>query len=146
MPFCLVNPKKNDYTFSLTSMWPFHPAPVRKDSRRRLLSALFVIVFIAEFGSHAVICASHTDGDARSFSSSDGGHEDPCQTLVLCSSHRKGQKLPTLGHDASQHNALFDPIRNLEPLIDSLTDANLSRTNAHCLFRPPSPPFQPPKN
>ncbi len=146
MPYCLVNRNKNNYTFPLTSMWALHPALVRKDRRRRLLSALFVIVFVAEFGSHAIIYASHTGGDARSFSSSEGGHEDPCQTLVLCRSQRKDQQLPAFGHDSSQHNALFDPLRNLEPLIDSLKDAKISRTNAHCLFRPPNPPFQPPKN
>jgi hypothetical protein len=121
-------------------------ALVRKDSRRRLLAVVFLFVFLAEAGSHAVICASHSDGDAHSFSSSGGGHEDPCQTLVLCRSQRKDQKLPNLGHDASQHNALFDRIRDLTPLIEAREDANTSPSAAHCLFRPPNPPFQPPKN
>lgn len=121
-------------------------ALVRKDSRRRLLAALFLFVFLAEAGSHAVICASHPDGDARSFSSTEGGHEDPCQTLVLCSSQRKDQRLPNLGHDASQHNALFDRLRDLTQPTDAPQDGKISRTTANPLFRPPNPPFQPPKN
>ena len=119
----------------------------RTKTRRSLLAALFLIVFLAETGSHAVICADHSSGDEQNAASSrDAGHEDPCQTLILCSdSKQKDQQLPKFGHDASQHNALFDANRNIVPQVGFQREPKIAFGTAHCLFRPTSPPFQPPK-
>ena len=119
---------------------------VKKENKRRLLTAFFLFVFLAEFGSHAVICEDRSASDGQSITSRDGGHEDPCQTLVLCSDgKRKDQQAPNFGHDASQHNALFDGQSDVFPQTGSQKDAAIPFTTSHCLFRPPSPPFQPPR-
>ena len=105
-----------------------------------------MIVFLAELGSHVVICANHSSIDEQSISSNDGGHDDPCKTLVLCSdSNRKDKQMPNLGHDATQHNALFDGRSSLSPQIGVDKSPKIPFTTAHSLFRPPSPPFHPPE-
>lgn len=122
-------------------------ALIKKENKRRLLAALFLIVFLAETGSHAVICADHSSGGERSFSATENGHDDPCQTLILCSDGKqKDKRVPNLGHDASQHNALFDRRRDVSARPGIQEDPRIPFSVAHCLFRPPSPPFQPPKH
>ena len=120
-------------------------ASVHKETKRRLLAALFLICFFAEVGSHVVICAAHSPGVERSFSSSDRGHDDPCRSLVLCSDSRRGGKQgPTLGHDASQHNPLFDVRCSFLPPVEwrEKTTMNFS---ARFLRRARRPHFHPPQ-
>lgn len=123
-----------------------YQALIKKENKRRILAALFMFVFLAEAGSHAVICADHSSSDERSVSATEYGHEDPCKSLILCSDGKqKDQQLPKLGHDASQHNALFDAQRGIGAQVVSQKEPKIPFGTAHCLFRPKSPPFQPPK-
>lgn len=115
-------------------------------TKRRLLAAAFLIVFLAEFGSHAVICAGHSGFETASVSSSDRGHEDPCQTLVLCSDGRqKDRQSKASGHDPAQHNALFDSSRM--SVVTKFDDrrSSFDYSPAEAIFRPPDPPFHPPQ-
>ncbi len=119
---------------------------VKKETRRSLLAALFLVVFFAEIGSHGLICSSHTPADGASVSATDGGHDDLCKTLIVCSdSKRKDQQLPVFSHDSIQHNAMFDRGTDLDNQFDMRIEPRIPITAAHTLFRPPSPPFHPPK-
>ncbi len=118
----------------------------KKENKRRLLAALFLVFFLAEMGSHIVICAEHSSIDEQSVSLSESNHDDPCKTLVLCGeSSRRDKQVPKLGHDAAQHNALFDASSGLLPQIDIHKDPLIPSSTGHRLFRPPSPPFHPPQ-
>ena len=119
---------------------------VKKETRRSLLAALFLIVFLAEAGSHGLICSSQRSTNELSVSSTGGGHDDPCKTLIVCSdSKRKDQQLPTFSHDSMQHNAMFDRGSDLQNQFDMRSEARIPFGAAHTLFRPPSPPFHPPE-
>ncbi len=119
---------------------------VKKENKRRLLAALFLFFFLAEMGSHVVICANDPSMDEQSMSSYEGNHDDPCKSLVLCGdSGRRDKEVPKLGHDASQHNALFDASSRQLTQIDIHKDPQIPFTTGHRLFRPPSPPFHPPQ-
>ena len=116
------------------------------ETRRRLLAAFFLFVFFAEFGSHTLICSNQSSFEQRSVSVNERGHDDPCKTLVLCrDGQRKDRQLPGFGHDAAQHNALFD--RSAYLLADSiiLSDVIIPFSTEDGLFRPPDPPFHPPQ-
>ena len=122
------------------------PKLVKKVNKTRLLSAFFLIVFLAEFGSHAVICSDHSSSGEQAIYSHESGHDDPCKTLVLCSdSNRKDKQMPNLGHDATQHNALFDGRSSRFPQICFEKGPKIPFATAHSLFRPPSTPFHPPE-
>jgi len=120
---------------------------IKKDHLRAVLAALFLIFLMAEWGSHAVICSNNYESaDEQTVSATDYDHEDPCQTMVLCSDGKsRDQQTKTLGHDASQHNGLLDALRNLHPLVASFREPSMTFSWADRLFRPPSPPFHPPK-
>ncbi len=119
---------------------------VTKENRRRLLAALFLIVFVAELGSHAVIWANHSSISEQSISPGERGQDDPCKSLIICSdSKRKDQQVPNFGHDITHHNALLDARSGLFTQIGFDKDSRIPFTTAHCLFRPPSPPFHPPE-
>jgi hypothetical protein len=114
---------------------------------RRILAAAFLLLLVVEFGSHGVIFAhsgSSKNGDA--VQSSERGHEDPCGTLIMCSDSRKrDQQVPGVSHDASQHNALFDRLSGMRNLSGIERDQPITFEDANALFRPPLPPFHPPK-
>ncbi len=118
----------------------------KKENKRRLLAALFLVFFLAEIGSHIVICAEHSSIDKQSISFSESNHDDPCKTLVLCGeSSRRDKQVPKLGHDFSQHNALFDASSGMLSPTDIHKDPPIPFSTGHGLFRPPSPPFHPPQ-
>jgi hypothetical protein len=107
-----------------------------------------LFVLLAEWGSHSVICSGEAfhDADEQSIAATDAGHEDPCQTLVLCSDgKRHDQQTTHFSHDASQHNALFDRMSGLTSSQVTFPDVQIPRAAADGLFRPKSPPFHPPK-
>lgn len=114
---------------------------------RRVLAAAFLLLLVVEFGSHGVIFAHSTsskNGDA--VQSGERGHEDPCGTLIMCSEGRKrDQQVPSISHDASQHNALFDRLAGMRNLGGIEQDQPISFDDANAIFRPPLPPFHPPK-
>ena len=120
---------------------------IKKDTLRRIFAAAFLIVLLAEWGSHAVVNASPIQADERtSATAHQSGHDDPCQTLVLCSdSKRKDQQMPNLGHDACQHNALLDRLAGFHQLVALSTEPSIPFSNAKALSRPPDPAFHPPQ-
>ena len=119
---------------------------VKKEKGRSLLAALFLFVFLADAGSHAVICSNHTSKNEVFVSSSDSGHDDPCKAHMHCpDSQRNERQLPGFAHDSMQHNALFDGPVNLIPQIVAQSDSNIPYALTSDLFRPKSPPFHPPE-
>ena len=119
----------------------------RSGCGRALWAAAFLFIVLAEWGSHAVICSDESHGGTLSMSAAESGHEDPCQTLVLCSDNRqKDQQTLKLGHDASQHNALFDLLPRLGSQVEYLSKTLIPFETGEAVFRPPQPPFHPPKS
>jgi len=118
----------------------------KKDKRRRILATLFLVVFLAEAGSHGFICSGQISSEGQSINASESGHDDPCQSLVLCSDNKqKDQQLPGFSHDSMQHNAMFDRPWELLNQTGIEQEARIPYSTAHALFRPPSPPFHPPE-
>lgn len=116
-----------------------------KAGTRRFLAAVFVLLLFAEFGSHGLICSGDEAADGQSVSATDPGHEDPCATLIQCGYDQNNRRPPTLGHDASQHNALFDRLSDLTAQAVFGDEQPLLSETASPIFRPPDPPFHPPK-
>lgn len=118
----------------------------KKENKRRLLAALFLFFFLAEMGSHVVISANDPSTDEQSISSYEGNHDDPCKSLVLCGdSGRRDKQVPKMGHDASQHNALFDTLSGLLPELDIHRDPRIPFSVGLGVSRPPDPLFHPPQ-
>ncbi|MBK6750995.1 MAG: hypothetical protein KA956_08185 [Pyrinomonadaceae bacterium] len=119
---------------------------VKKETRRSLLAALFLIVFLAEAGSHALICSNHSSSNEIFAASSDGRQDDPCDTHVHCRENQRNERqLPGFSHDSMQHNALFDGPVDLITETVIQRDPRIPYGSASDLFRPPSPPFHPPE-
>ncbi len=120
---------------------------IKKSHVRAVLAAFFLIFLLGEWGGHSVICIGlESHDEQQSVSATDYGHEDPCQTMASCTDgKRQDQQTKTLGHDATQHNGLLDALRNLRPLTSSEREPAMTFSWADRLFRPPSPPFHPPK-
>lgn len=119
---------------------------VKKESRSSLLAVLFLMVFLADTASHAMICSNHTSDRAAFVSSTDAGRDDPCRAHIHCpENHRNERQLPGFVHDSMQHNALFDePVHLIAQNIIG-RDPQIPFGTANDLFRPPSPPFHPPE-
>jgi len=119
---------------------------MRKENRKRLLAALFMLVFLLEVGSHGAICSIHSPTDEQAITFHEGEHDDPCKSLILCGdSQRKDRQMPNLSHDAVQHNALFDGKDGFSAQTLFQRDPLIPFKTAHCLFRSISPPFHPPE-
>lgn len=116
-----------------------------KGNIRRLLAASFLVFLLAEFGSHGLICSGESAADGRSISATDSGHEDPCATLIQCGYDQNQRQPTTLSHDAMQHNALFDRMFELSVEAWLLNEPPILSDADDPLFRPPDPPFHPPK-
>ena len=113
---------------------------------RRILAAAFLLLLIVEFGSHGLIYAHSTSSqEGAAMQSSERGHEDPCRTMICSEGRKRDQQVPSFTHDASQHNTLFDRLAGLRNLSDIDRDKPMSFEDANALFRPPLPPFHPPK-
>jgi len=109
------------------------------------LAAAFLLVFMAEVGSHVVICSNHSSPSEQAIYATEDGHGDPCDLVVICrGSERRDRQMPNLSHDAAQHNALFDRFSDLDLLVFQ-KDPPIPLSSANGLFRPPSPPFHPPE-
>jgi len=117
-----------------------------KKSCRRLLAGTFLILLIAEWGSHVVIEAPAQYGDAPSITASDTKPGDLCDTLILCSdSGRREQQSQDAGRQVIQHNGAPDILSNLHLLIAGRSPDSLDFSCSHGLSRPVSPPFHPPE-
>lgn len=112
-----------------------------------LIAALFLFFLLAEWGSHGVICAAyHGSDNAPSAASAPIDHEDPCDTLVVCSDSRgRERRAPSFNHDAMQHNGLMDVIREIAANVKVTRDPRLAPSNVKGLSRPPDLPFNPPE-
>lgn len=112
-------------------------------------AALFLFVLLGEWGSHTVHYASPASAntvDEQSVFADQNDHEDPCQTLTICSKgSRKDHQTPNLGHDSSQHNGLIDHLSQIHTKVDVHDAPLILFENGHALFRPPNLPFHPPK-
>jgi hypothetical protein len=117
-------------------------------SWRHLFAVAFLLVLLAEWGSHSVIPASAASSapDEQSISADEGGHEDPCQTLVICNEGPRKDRQAKLSHDSSPHNGLFGMLADSNLNFDVPDDPRMSFPTANRLYRPPNPPFHPPKN
>jgi hypothetical protein len=122
---------------------------VNRKNLRLVFAALFLFVLLAEWGSHSMHYASASFADAadeQSISTDQSGHEDPCQTLAVCSEgSRKDRQTQNLSHDFSQHNGLIDLMSDISTRMDAHNDPPFLYGRDDALFRPPSSPFHPPK-
>jgi hypothetical protein len=122
---------------------------LEKKNLRLVFATLFLFVLLAEWGSHSMHYANASSADAadeQSISADQSGHEDPCQTLAVCSEgSRKDQQTQNLGHDSSQHNGLIDHFSQMRAKIDVRDNPLIPFENAHALFQPPNLQFHPPK-
>lgn len=118
---------------------------VTKNNLRRIIAVSFLVFLLAEWGSHGVIYANSTSVDEQAVSADEGGHQDPCATLICSDGQRRNRQTPSLGHDATQHNAFFDQLSDLPRLIRPQKDPGLPSRAVNRLFRPIIPPFHPPE-
>jgi hypothetical protein len=121
------------------------PISLTTRNARCLVAALFVLVLLAEWGSHGIIFSQGDQGGDSSITASDRGHEDPCGTLVLCNDGRRNQQVPSLTHDASQHNAYFDNKSNTCRSFVIVADPLRHSSFVFGVSRPPDPAFHPPE-
>jgi hypothetical protein len=123
-----------------------NPWFVSRKNLRRLFGAAFLIFLLAEWGSHGVIYANASSAEGPAiYSTDDGGHEDPCKTLICCNDSRRHEQQVPSGFDATPHSALFDRLSDLPRLRDPDRDALTSYAAVHPLLRPITPPFHPPE-
>jgi hypothetical protein len=113
---------------------------------RCLLAAIFVLVLLAEWGSHGIIFSQREQVGETAMSTSERGHEDPCGTMIVCSDGRRNdQQVPGFSHDSSQHNAYLDnksnTCRNFVIVADPLRHSSF----VYGVSRPPDPAFHPPE-
>jgi hypothetical protein len=112
---------------------------------RFLFAGVFVLVLLAEWGSHGVIFSQRDQGGETAMSTSERGHEDPCGTMILCSDGRRNDQVPSISHDASQHNAYFDNRSNTGRNFVIVADPLRHSSFVFGLSRPPDPAFHPPE-
>jgi hypothetical protein len=119
---------------------------ISRKNLRGLFAAGFLVFLLAEWGTHGVIYAnaSSVEGPAI-YSNNDGGHEDPCKTLICCSDTRRHEQEAPSGFDATPHNALFDRSAELQGLGYANKDPLALYSAVNSLWRPISPPFHPPE-
>ena len=119
---------------------------ISKNNVRRLFAAAFMILLLAEWGSHGIIYANSNSTEGQAISSSEREHEDPCKTLIQCSDgRRQDQQIPSFTHDANQHNGFVPRLSDLGRSGFFNGDARFSYFNLRGLFRPPDPRFHPPE-
>jgi hypothetical protein len=117
-----------------------------KESWRRILVTIFVMLYLAEFSSHALICTGLSSKDAEAMSQRGSSHEDPCKSLILCNdSKQRDRQSPGFAHDATQHNALIDSFADLGYLLLLTKEPRIPSLAGEGLFRSLSPPTHPPK-
>lgn len=136
--------KLGRYTNELGLVMKLRERNLRKFSR--ILAAAFLALLVFEFASHGMICSNQHDSEENAVYATDYGHEDPCQTLVMCSqSRQRDQQQPRSAHDTVQHNGLSSIFELDQRLFDLRSDLTHLRSSVGEIFRPPDPPFQPPK-
>ncbi len=113
---------------------------------RRFIAAAFLVFLLAEWGSHSVAFAHAYEGEGDAVYSEESGHEDPCKTLIRCSDGpSENRPVPLIGHDLSQHNALFDHHYKTRRRGGTYKDPRIIRSKISGLSRTLNPPFHPPE-
>lgn len=136
--------KLGRYTDVLDLVMKLRDRNPRKFSR--ILAAAFLALLVFEFASHGVICSNQHHSEQVAAYATDYSHDDPCQTLVMCSqSRQRDQQQPRYGHETVQHNGLSSVFELDQDLFDRRSDLTHLRSSVGEIFRPPDPPFQPPK-
>lgn len=118
----------------------------RGKNMRVLFAAVFLVFLLAEWGSHGIICSAVSDSDARSVSATEYDHEDPCQTLLVCSDGKRKDHQQKLGHDALQHYALLDGLSKFDLPNIANGEQKLDFVASVRIYGHSKPPFHPPKN
>lgn len=112
----------------------------------RFLAGAFLALLVFEFASHGMICSNQHHSEEPAMYATDYGHNDPCETLVMCSqSRQRDQQQPRFGHETVQHNGLAGLFDVSETFYQARSDLSHMHSNIGEIFRPPDPPFQPPK-
>ncbi len=124
-----------------------YPKLVRKENWRRIFAAAFLLFLLVEFGSHTMTHAfSPSAKNHPAVSANEGCHEDPCQSLILCSdSRRERQQLPSPGHQTGQAADLVSFYQSDDPVLDLRESPPIPFGPSHAISRPTSPPFTPPE-
>jgi hypothetical protein len=114
---------------------------------RRVFAAAFLLFLVVEFGSHTMTHAfSPSAKNHPAVSANEGCHEDPCQSLILCSdTRRERQQLPSPGHQTAQPADLVGFFPIAVPENDLRETAPIPFGRSHAISRPTSPPFTPPE-
>ena len=115
-----------------------------KNALSRILALGFLVLLLAEWGSHAAIYANASSPEGTAAYSNENGHEDPCKTLVRCSDGQRQQVLK-LSHDVTQHNGFVPRLSDIRQAAVLYVNPLFPRSNLVGLFRPPDPPFHPPE-
>jgi len=120
---------------------------VSKKNWRRVFATAFLLFLLVEFGSHTMTHAfSPSAKNHPSVSANEGCHEDPCQSLILCSdSRRERQQLPSPGHQTGQAADLVSFYPSADPVLDLRESPPIPFGLSHAISRPTSPPFTPPE-
>lgn len=120
--------------------------PLEKQKARRVLAAFFLLFMLAEWGSHGLMCPEVNTPERSSVTIDPNGHEDPCDTLILCSDGKqKDRQMPSFSHDSAQHNAIFDRSIGIRTEVVVTKDRPIPLASSSRLFRPIDPPFHPPE-
>ena len=119
---------------------------MKKENLRRLFAAAFVVVLIAEWGTHAMMPADSPSSDAPAISAADERHGDPCDLLILCHDNgRRDQQTQSVGREVTQHNALLDVLAALRARVAAPGTSQIEFCGSDGLFRSVDPPFHPPE-
>ena len=114
---------------------------------RIIFAGAFLFVMLVEWGSHSLAFAHGARTEGMVAVSSEGGHdEDLCKTMVHSSDGRRQSQLPGISHDLIQQNLFAGTGSHFVRRPISDVNPTISREDAHRLFRPIDPPFQPPEN
>lgn len=115
---------------------------------RLIFAGAFLFVMLVEWGSHSLAFVHGPQPEGMVSVTAEGEHdEDPCKTMVHGGDQRGQQSGPRIAHDLlSQRNAFFASIELADQFVFLQPLSNLDREDAHRLFRPIDPPFQPPEN
>jgi hypothetical protein len=128
---------------------------------RRFLAAAFMVVLLAEWGSHTFNHHSPADlfsdigvhsldispdrADADSVIAYHSHDEDHCPTIICNDSNRHDQQVPNAGHQVTPANGILDGLLEFRPGLAGLVDPPLPFRIAHRLYGPPISQFHPPE-
>src|SRR5688572_24514430 len=108
---------------------------------RRSLAAAFMVVLLAEWGSHTfnhhphgelfsvregyALNTSQGGGHADSVLACQGHEEDHCPMMICNDSNRHDQQVPNAGHQMTPSNGALGGLLDFRPLLSGLEDPPL---------------------